>query len=64
MDIYPENQNKFYVYMLIDPRTDMPFYVGKGCENRYKIHFTPKELKDESIKSRTILKILKLNLQI
>lgn len=29
---------KFYVYLLIDPETDEPFYVGKGKENRVFAH--------------------------
>ena len=31
---------KFYVYMLLDPRTEppTPFYVGKGVENRVFAH--------------------------
>jgi hypothetical protein len=28
----------FYVYLLIDPRTKQPFYVGKGCDNRIFYH--------------------------
>jgi len=28
----------FYVYQLIDPRTNKPFYVGKGCGNRATAH--------------------------
>ncbi len=30
--------NRFYVYMLIDPRTELPFYIGKGSGNRIKAH--------------------------
>lgn len=29
---------KFYVYLLIDPKTDEPFYVGKGQGNRVYNH--------------------------
>lgn len=29
---------KFYVYLLIDPKTDEPFYVGKGKGNRIYNH--------------------------
>lgn len=29
---------KYYVYLLIDPRTEQPFYVGKGCGNRINHH--------------------------
>ena len=28
----------YYVYMLIDPRDDRPFYVGKGVGNRIFDH--------------------------
>lgn len=28
------NGRKYYVYILYDPRTMRPFYVGKGCDNR------------------------------
>lgn len=29
---------RYYVYMLVDPRTNTPFYVGKGMENRVFDH--------------------------
>lgn len=32
-------ENKYYVYELIDPRTNQPFYVGKGSGNRDLSHF-------------------------
>lgn len=31
-------QQRFYVYLLIDPRTKAPFYVGKGCGKRAYSH--------------------------
>jgi hypothetical protein len=33
--------NKFYVYVYIDPRTDRPFYVGKGFGKRAYAHLSP-----------------------
>lgn len=30
---------RFYVYALIDPRTEKPFYIGKGTANRATDHF-------------------------
>lgn len=33
-------KGKFYVYHLIDPRSDEVFYVGKGCGNRINQHET------------------------
>lgn len=32
----------YYVYELIDPRTDLPFYIGKGKDNRVYFHFSEK----------------------
>ena len=34
----PNCATGFYVYLLIDPRDDFPFYVGKGCKDRAKQH--------------------------
>jgi hypothetical protein len=30
--------NKYYVYSLIDPRTNVPFYIGKGIGARLYRH--------------------------
>lgn len=32
--------NSFYVYVLINPITNLPFYVGKGKNNRDISHIT------------------------
>ncbi len=29
---------KYYVYILLDPQDDIPFYVGKGIDNRVFNH--------------------------
>lgn len=33
-------EKKFYIYQYIDPLTMLPFYIGKGCDNRYLFHLT------------------------
>ena len=39
-DIIEKNikQNNFYVYALVNPITNLPFYIGKGKNNRDKSH--------------------------
>jgi hypothetical protein len=63
--------NNFYVYGLIDPRTDKPFYVGKGTiidkyGRKYRRISDHLNLLDESniFKNRIIRKINKLNLEV
>lgn len=34
------NHNDFYVYALIHPKTNLPFYIGKGRNNRDKSHIS------------------------
>jgi len=50
--------SKFYVYFLIDPSTNEPFYVGKGCNNRDKQHLKeakkPQKQWSNSLKCRRI----------
>lgn len=54
-----ETELMYYVYALIDPRTDEPFYVGKGKDNRALSHFQEKQLLKEGNTKKTA-KIRKL----
>lgn len=49
----------YYVYLLIDPRTERTFYVGKGCGNRINHHLlgTLEINKNEKEKIKTIRNI-------
>ena len=50
-----------YVYALIDPRTEKPFYIGKGSrDDRPKRHFGEALSGGTSIKCNVINKIIKL----
>ena len=54
-------QKRYYVYKLIDPRNNQPFYIGKGKDNRasihlYEAHKPRKEWYNEN-KNQTILDI-------
>jgi hypothetical protein len=54
-----------YVYCLIDPRNDKPFYIGKGVGNRVFAHVEDAEfLSDETDKLDTIREIGRLGLQV
>lgn len=33
-----KSRKKYYVYQLLDPRTNEPFYIGKGCGDRMYRH--------------------------
>ena len=45
----------YYVYMIIDPRSDKPFYIGKGKGKRAMFHL--KETKETTINIRKYNKI-------
>ena len=48
----------FYVYALIDPTTNKPFYIGKGSGYRIRAHFTPGSLKANTLKVTKIKSLL------
>lgn len=56
----------YYVYLLIDPRTERTFYVGKGCGNRINHHLLGAlEInKNEKEKIKTIRNIQANNLNV
>jgi hypothetical protein len=51
---------KFYVYLYVDPRTQRPFYVGKGQGNRIYCHLDDTE---ECEKVKYIAELRKLGLE-
>jgi len=54
----------YYVYFLIDPRNKMPFYVGKGKNDRALRHLKENiETTENALKHRRILKIRKSGLE-
>ena len=58
----------YYVYIMTDPRTNSPFYVGKGSGNRMMVHEKmydkPHEMKTNPIKTGMIRKIKEAGLHI
>jgi hypothetical protein len=55
----------YYVYVLIDPRNDQPFYVGKGKGKRVEAHYYnwASDRMDNPYKSKKIEKLKKLGYQ-
>jgi hypothetical protein len=54
---------KFYVYMLIDPVTTIPFYIGKGSGDRYKKHVSKVNYDTNRHKANKIKQILRSGAQ-
>ena len=61
-----EQLNGYYVYVLIDPRTDKAFYVGKGTGNRVFSHEieSGKSPKSEKAKLQTIREVEHAGLEV
>lgn len=65
VDLAADDQDKqkniletvYYVYLLIDPRDMIPFYVGKGKGNRAQSHLTETSSKGNRLKKSIIRKI-------
>jgi len=62
LTIPPEVADKlgYYVYLYVDPRTDKPFYVGKGLKRRILAHLD--ETRD-SLKVQTIRELQRAGLE-
>lgn len=54
---------KYYVYQLLDPRTNLPFYVGKGTGNRAYSHNKFKDGNNNVYKDRYIRSIRRIGLE-
>jgi hypothetical protein len=54
----------YYVYALIDPRTDLPFYIGKGKKKRSSAHLFPSSSDQNKYKDNIIAKIQSLGLAV
>jgi hypothetical protein len=50
----------YYVYLYIDPRTDKPFYVGKGQKDRVLAHLSAR---GESQKAQILKELAEAGLQ-
>lgn len=55
---------KFYVYELWNPLTNLPFYVGKGKDNRFIHHFKTQYKRTNFHKINTIHKIISADSQV
>jgi hypothetical protein len=54
---------KYYVYQLLDPKTNQPFYIGKGSEDRAWTHNKFKDGNKNPYKDRYIKKLHRQGLE-
>ena len=54
---------KYYVYQLIDPTSQLPFYIGKGSGDRAWSHNEFKDGNENPYKDRYIKKLHDQNLE-
>lgn len=57
-------KNNYYVYQLVDPRTNLPFYIGEGKGKRAQSHSTFKSGCNNPHKDRVIRKIQSEGLEV
>ena len=55
--------NEYYTYALIDPRTEQPFYIGKGKGRRCEAHSCDYMLARNTLKSAKIKSLQSLGLE-
>lgn len=56
------SSNKYYVYIYSDPRSSIPFYVGKGCENRMYYHLQLSSRDKNYTKKSRIARLVELDM--
>jgi hypothetical protein len=58
-----EIETMYYIYALIDPRNNMPFYIGKGTGKRAQTHLWDMSRSDNIHKENKIYAIRKIGLE-
>mgnify|MGYP006413204605 CR=1 FL=1 len=61
--IKQESEFMYYVYQLVDPRTNLPFYIGKGQGNRAQTHLCKSKSTRNQYKENKIASIRRCGLE-